>query len=51
VGEAVKAPDYAFRIGEARKFFVEAKKPSVNLKDYISPAYQCAATPGRPACL
>jgi type I restriction-modification system DNA methylase subunit len=40
IGEAVKAPDYAFRIGGTRKFFVEAKKPSVNLKDDISPAYQ-----------
>ncbi len=35
-----KAPDYSFRIGGMRKFFVEAKKPSVNLKDDISPAYQ-----------
>jgi len=25
---ANKAPDYAFRIGGTRKFFVEAKKPS-----------------------
>ena len=25
---ATKAPDYAFRIGGTRKFFVEAKKPS-----------------------
>ncbi|MDF0642504.1 MAG: type I restriction enzyme HsdR N-terminal domain-containing protein [Nitrospira sp.] len=35
-----KAPDYCFRIGGARKFFLEAKKPAVNLKDEISPAYQ-----------
>ncbi|MFH1633414.1 MAG: type I restriction endonuclease, partial [Chloroflexota bacterium] len=40
VGGATKAPDYAFRIGGARKFFIEAKKPSVNLKDDISPAFQ-----------
>ncbi|PKQ27834.1 MAG: restriction endonuclease subunit M [Candidatus Anoxymicrobium japonicum] len=40
VGEATKAPDYCFRIGGTRKFFVEAKKPSVNLKDDISPAFQ-----------
>jgi tRNA1(Val) A37 N6-methylase TrmN6 len=40
VGGATKAPDYAFRIGGTRKFFVEAKKPAVNLKDAISPAYQ-----------
>ena len=35
-----KAPDYSFRIGGYRKFFVEAKKPSVNIKDDISPAFQ-----------
>jgi type I restriction-modification system DNA methylase subunit len=35
-----KAPDYCFRIGGARKFFVEAKKPSVNVKDDVAPAYQ-----------
>lgn len=40
VAGASKAPDYAFRIGGTRKFFVEAKKPAVNLKDEISPAYQ-----------
>jgi len=27
VGGATKAPDYCFRIGGVRKFFVEAKKP------------------------
>lgn len=35
-----EAPDYCFRIGGMRKFFVEAKKPSVNVKDDIHPAYQ-----------
>ncbi|MCP4428605.1 MAG: restriction endonuclease subunit M, partial [Chloroflexi bacterium] len=35
-----KAPDYAFRIGGATKYFVEAKKPSVNVKEDIHPAYQ-----------
>ncbi|MDR2642575.1 MAG: Eco57I restriction-modification methylase domain-containing protein [Planctomycetaceae bacterium] len=35
-----KAPDYAFRIGRERKFFVEAKKPSVNIHDEIAPAFQ-----------
>lgn len=40
VGGSVKAPDYGFRIGGARKFFLEAKKPSVRIKDDISPAYQ-----------
>ena len=40
VGGATKAPDYSFRIGGARKFFLEAKKPSVSIKDETSPAYQ-----------
>lgn len=40
VGGFTKAPDYCFRIGGTRKFFVEAKKPSVNLKDDTSPAFQ-----------
>jgi len=29
---AAKAPDYAFRIGGTRKFFVEAKKPAVKIE-------------------
>src|SRR3990167_8283160 len=40
IGGITKAPDYCFRIGGTRKFFVETKKPSVNLKDDISPAFQ-----------
>ena len=40
VGGSTRAPDYSFRIGGTRKFFVEAKKPSVNLKDDIAPAFQ-----------
>jgi len=35
-----KAPDYAFRIGGQRVFFVEAKKPSVKLKENSESAYQ-----------
>ncbi|MCH8323371.1 MAG: restriction endonuclease subunit R, partial [Proteobacteria bacterium] len=35
-----KAPDYSFRIGGQRKFFVEAKKPSVNIREAKAPAYQ-----------
>lgn len=35
-----KAPDYSFRIGGTRKFFLEAKKPSVNIKGDIAPAFQ-----------
>ncbi len=38
--DARKAPDYAFRIGETRKFFAEAKKPGVALKTAAAPAYQ-----------
>jgi hypothetical protein len=40
VGGLTKAPDYGFRIGGNRKFFLEAKKPSVCIKDEIAPAYQ-----------
>jgi len=40
VGGATKAPDYCFRIGGARKFFLEAKKPSVDIKGDVHPAYQ-----------
>jgi len=40
IGSAVKAPDYCCRIGGVRKFFVEAKKPSVNIKEDVHPAYQ-----------
>jgi type I restriction-modification system DNA methylase subunit len=36
----VGAPDYCFRIGGTRKFFLEAKKPSVDISSGISPAYQ-----------
>lgn len=35
-----KAPDYSFRIGGQRKFFVEAKKPSVNIGTDPGPAFQ-----------
>src|SRR5437870_4649510 len=40
IGGATKAPDYCFRVGGTRKFFVEAKKPAINLKDAIDPAFQ-----------
>ena len=41
VGKATKAPDYSFRLsGGQRLFFVEAKKPSILIKDDIQPAYQ-----------
>ena len=40
IEDAVKAPDYCFLIDKTPKFFVEAKKPSVCIKDSIHPAYQ-----------
>lgn len=40
VGGMTKAPDYCFRIGGVRKFFVETKKPAVNLKEDADPAFQ-----------
>ncbi|MFH0800726.1 MAG: DNA methyltransferase [Pseudomonadota bacterium] len=39
-GVGTKAPDYCFRVGGVRKFFLEAKKPSISIKDEIHPAYQ-----------
>jgi type I restriction-modification system DNA methylase subunit len=40
IGQAHKAPDYCFRIGGVRKFFLEAKKPRVCIKDDPTSAYQ-----------
>ncbi len=40
VGRELRAPDYCFRIGGRRMFFVEAKKPSVSVKGDPAPAYQ-----------
>jgi hypothetical protein len=40
IGPHVKAPDYAFTLHGQRKFFLEAKKPSVNIKTDVAPAYQ-----------
>ncbi|MDR1141484.1 MAG: hypothetical protein LBL62_07315, partial [Planctomycetaceae bacterium] len=41
VGSGTKAPDYSFRLsGGKRLFFVEAKKPSVDIKGEIQPAFQ-----------
>jgi hypothetical protein len=40
IGGAVKAPDYCFRIGGTRKFFLEAKKPSVDIGQETSAAFQ-----------
>ena len=40
IGGAMKAPDYCFRIGGTRKFFLEAKKPAVDIAGDAAPAYQ-----------
>jgi type I restriction-modification system DNA methylase subunit len=40
VGDYTKAPDYSFRIGGNKVFFVEAKKPSVDLATDPLPAFQ-----------
>ncbi len=54
VGEALKAPDYAFRIGRTRKFFVEAKKPAIYLKENVESAFQLRSygwSAGLPLCI
>jgi hypothetical protein len=40
VAGGTKAPDYAFRIGGTRKFFVEAKKPAVRIKSDVEASFQ-----------
>ncbi|MEI8306316.1 MAG: TaqI-like C-terminal specificity domain-containing protein [Chloroflexales bacterium] len=40
IGASTKAPDYLFRFTSGPKFFVEAKKPSVNLRESFDPAFQ-----------
>ncbi len=40
VAGGTKTPDYSFRIGGIRQFFVETKRPSINLKRDQAPAYQ-----------
>ena len=40
VGGTMKAPDYAFRIGGVRMFFVEAKKPSITIKNNSEYSFQ-----------
>lgn len=40
MGKATKAPDYTFKIATQRKFFVETKRPSVNIKNDPASAYQ-----------
>ena len=40
IGGETKASDYCFRIGGTPKFYLEAKKPHVNIKDDPGPAFQ-----------
>ncbi len=41
IGSATKAPDYSFKIGGGKRlFFVEAKKPSVDIKEGVKAAFQ-----------
>lgn len=40
VGVSHSAPDYAFRLGGTRKFFVEAKRPGVDISKDRTSAYQ-----------
>jgi len=49
VGSATKAPDYCFRIGGARKFFLEAKKAIGKCKDKLETINAMSAAPLRNA--
>ena len=40
VGGGTKAPDYGFYAGGTRRFFLEAKKPSVDIRGDVNPAVQ-----------
>lgn len=41
IGGPTKAPDYCFRAGSGvRSFFVEAKRPSVNIREEVRSAFQ-----------
>lgn len=40
IGGNTKAPDYCFRIGGVRKFFVEAKRPAIKVKTDQEAAFQ-----------
>jgi len=40
VGGGTKAPDYCFQLPGKKMFFVEAKRPTVNIEKDIKPSYQ-----------
>jgi hypothetical protein len=46
VEESVKNPDYSFRLGRNRKFFVETKKPSIQYR-----GWDLSRLPASPLCL
>lgn len=40
IGGVTKTPDYSFRLGGRNLFYLEAKKPSIDLQNDPSPAFQ-----------
>ena len=50
VEQSVRAPDYCFRIGGTAKFFVEAKKPAVDIKSDVGRRFNCGGMRGRRSC-
>lgn len=40
IGGMTKAPDYCLRIGGMRRFFLEAKKPAVNIREDTESAFE-----------
>jgi hypothetical protein len=40
IAGAMKAPDYSFRIGGVRKFFLEAKRPAIDISSDAQGAHQ-----------
>ncbi len=54
VGKRTKAPDYSFRIGGNIKFFVEAKRASIDVKEKNASAFQIRRygwSAGLPICI
>ncbi|MDR3200154.1 MAG: N-6 DNA methylase, partial [Spirochaetales bacterium] len=54
IGGTTKAPDYCVQIGGRKLFYIEAKKPSVNINEDTGPAFQVRRygwTSGMPVCL
>ncbi len=40
VDKQTKRPDYEFKLGPERKFYVEAKKPNIDIISFLPPAFQ-----------